>query len=474
MTALAVRARLVDGVVLSRTSGGPILLVREDPLTVVEISPRGVRLLERLGDEPMTVAPADVRFLRRLADLGLVRLRPVPSEWPTVSVVVPVHGRPAQLAACLASLRALDYPRDRLEIVAVDDGSPAPAVVPAGVRLVRLARSRGPAAARNAGARRSTGEVLAFLDSDCTAEPGWLSSWVGDLAARGVAAAGGRLLAAPDRTWLGRYEAVRSPLDLGPRWALARPRRPVPYLVSASMVVRRPVFAALGGFDETLRWGEDVDLSWRLDAAGHRLVYQPEARARHEHRTGLRDFVRTRADYAGSEAALLARHPRAGRWLGLGPGLAAALSGGLGALLGRPRLAAAGALVLALETTAAAGRLRAVGLPPGRALAALARGQHAAAYHVARQLTRYYLAPAALLALAVGPRRRSRLLAGLAAAAALPAAAEWHRLGRPLPLPLFIAASLLDDLAYHRGLLAGCLREGSLRPLRLELRGPGR
>src|SRR5439155_20394909 len=118
------------------------------------------------------------RFLRRLADLGLLQMRPAATAWPSVSIVGPVRDRPAQLAACLASLDALRHPGRRPEVIVVDDGSAPAAAVPAGVRLVRLPRSLGPAAARNAGAAVSGSALLAFLDSDCTAEPGWLEALV--------------------------------------------------------------------------------------------------------------------------------------------------------------------------------------------------------------------------------------------------------------------------------------------------------
>src|SRR5205085_2079945 len=102
----------------------------------------------------------------------------------------------------------------------------------AGVRAPLPAPPGGPgagraAAARNAGAGASRAELLAFLDSDCTAEPGWLEALVAELGDPAVAAVGGRVLAAREERWLERYEAVRSPLDLGARRAAAQPRQPV-------------------------------------------------------------------------------------------------------------------------------------------------------------------------------------------------------------------------------------------------------
>jgi mycofactocin glycosyltransferase len=474
--ALTWRCRLAAGARLRRVRGR-VFVVGESPLTVVQVKPAALRLLGRLGHDAEVALPAprpaELRLLRHLADIGLVSLRAVDDVQPAVTIVIPVRDRPRELAECLASLDALRYPRDLLDVVVVDDGSAGPPAVPEGVRLLRLPSSIGPAGARNAGARVARGDVLAFLDSDCVAEPGWLEGLLPELADPEVAAAGGRIRAAFERSWLERYEAVRSPLDLGGARAAAGPGRPVPYLVTANLAVRRADFEAAGGFDERLRWGEDVDLCWRLHGAGRRLVYQPAGEVRHRHRGGVRAFAATRAAYARSEAALLARHPEGERWLAFSAGSAALVLGGLGALLGRPRLFVAGALALAVETAATAGRLAPLGVPRRRAATALLRGQATGLYWVARQLTRYYGLPLFVATLSRRPARR-RLILALGGIWAAPAIADWRRLRPRQSMPAFLAAHLLDDTAYQYGLLHGCWRAGTLLPLRVRLRLTGR
>jgi mycofactocin system glycosyltransferase len=469
------RCRLVGGVHLRRV-GDRVFVVGERPLTVVEVRPAALRLLNglRAGAEVTLQAPSprELRLLRHLADLRLVTLRAVAEAAPTVTVVIPVRDRPAELASCLASLTAVRYPRRLLDLLVVDDGSDRPPVLPDGVRLLRLRSSLGPAGARNAGARETNSDLLAFLDSDCLAEPGWLEGLLPELADPEVAAVGGRILAASQRSWLERYEAVRSPLDLGGAWAAAGPGRPVPYLVTANLIVRRADFEAAGGFDERLRFGEDVELCWRLHRAGRRLVYQPAGRVRHRHRGGVRAFVETRASYARSEAALLARHPEGERWLAFSAGWAAAVLGGVGALLGRPRLLAAGLLSLAVETAVGAGRLAPLGVPRRRLVPALLRGHAAGLYWAARQLARYYGLPLAVASLSYKPAR-GRLALALAGMWAAPVIADWRRLRPRQSVPAFLAAQLLDDTAYQYGLLQSCWRGRTLRPLRMQLRLTG-
>jgi mycofactocin glycosyltransferase len=187
----------------------------------------------------------------------------------------------------------------------------------------------------------------------------------------------------------------------------------------------------------------------------------------------VRDFAATRAAYARSEAALLARHPEGQRWLAFSAGGAALALGALGALLGRPRLLAAGALALCMETAAGAGRLAPLGVPRRRAVPALLRGHAAGLYWAARQITRYYGLPLAVAALSWRPTR-ARLGLALAGIWAAPAIADWRRLRPRQSMPAFLAAQLLDDTAYQYGLLHSCWRGRTLLPLRARLRLTGR
>ena len=195
----------------------------------------------------------------------------------------------------------------------VDDGSADPAAIRAAADAVRrprccaTTRSRGPAAARNSGLAAATTPLVAFLDSDVVPEPGWLDPLLAAFADPAVGLAAPRIVALPPVTgWLGRYEAVRSSLDLGPDPALVVPRSRVAYVPSAALVVRRA--AAGAGFDERLQVAEDVDLVLRLHAAGWRLRYVPAARVAHDHRTGFAAWWLRKAYYGTGAAPLAVRH----------------------------------------------------------------------------------------------------------------------------------------------------------------------
>ncbi len=102
-----------------------------------------------------------------------------------------------------------------------------------------------------------------------------------------------------------------SPLDLGIEPARIRAGTRVSYVPGAALVVRAAAFDAVGGFDPTLRFGEDVDFVWRLDEAGWRCRYEPAATVWHEPRRTVRARLRQHAAYGTSAGALALRHPRA-------------------------------------------------------------------------------------------------------------------------------------------------------------------
>jgi mycofactocin system glycosyltransferase len=160
----------------------------------------------------------------------------------------------------------------------------------------------------------ATTALVAFLDSDVVPEPGWLDPLLGAFADPAVGLAAPRIVAlAPVRGWLGRYEALRSSLDLGPDPALVVPRSRVAYVPSAALVVRRD--AAGAGFDDRMRVAEDVDLVLRLHGAGWRLRYEPAARVAHDHRTRPVQWWLRKAYYGTGAAPLALRHGgRFRRW----------------------------------------------------------------------------------------------------------------------------------------------------------------
>lgn len=433
------------------------VVVAGSPLRLFRLGPAGVRVVEAIergepcpsGHEPLT---------DRLVDAGAVHPLPGPARAygaGEVTAVIPVHDEDrAVLAALVGRLGALG------EVVVVDDASTEPVGELAGARVVRLHRNRGPAAARNAALGAVRTAVALFLDADTEPPDGdWLGPLLAHLDDERVGLVAPRVLSVGAPGVLGAFDAARSPLDLGPHPARIRPGTRVSYVPAAALLVRLEALASIGGFDEALRYGEDVDLVWRLVEAGWACRYEPAVSVGHRPRRNLAAFARQRYSYGTSAAPLARRHPGA-----LAP---ARVSGWSAAVWG---FAATGHPLVAVTTAAAttaalARRLRNVPRPWRLALRFAGLGHVFAGRTLAAAVTRAWWPIAAVVA--VRGSRRARLV--VTAAALVPALVDWRE-RRPGVDPLrYTALALLDDAAYGWGLWRGCLTEGEIGPLLPEL-----
>jgi len=220
---------------------------------------------------------------------------------PFFSIVVPTYDRPKALTACLESLARLDYPRDRFEVIVVDDGSRSTleSVVDTvrdrlDVTLVRQP-NRGPAAARNTGAARARGQHLAFTDDDCTPAADWLRN----LAARFTdtpcpVLIGGRTVnRLPDNPY-----STASQLLIDYLYAYFQSRRGR-FFTSNNLAVPAEAFSRLGGFDETIpiAAAEDREFGCRWSHRGYPMLHAPEALVHHAHVLDFRRFWRQHFNY---------------------------------------------------------------------------------------------------------------------------------------------------------------------------------
>lgn len=475
-------------------STGDVLL-GGSPTRMFRLSAAGARLIDRLtGDPAATDRPpapprlgsAEAGLVDRLVDAGvLYPVAPVatPVDIDTgdrVTVVVPVRDDPDGVARLLDSLRVVD---GVAEVVVVDDGSSEPArldaVIDAAVarvdraadavptRLLRHQVSRGPGAARNTGAASATTDLVAFVDADCVVTPGWLTPLRWQLRAGDVAIVAPRVVAAPSRepgtgaAPIRRYERVRSPLDMGDVPGPVGPGRRLGYLPSAAMLVRADDVARLGGFDESLRVGEDVDLVWRATEAGLRVRFEPAAVVRHDARGDLVSWVRQRVSYGSSAAGLDARHPGAAAPARLSSESAAVWAS---CAAGAPLV---GAAVVAWTIVRLRRKLPAV--PITEVVRLVVQGHLSAGRQLARCSVRAWW-PITVVA-AVRSRRARWIAAAGLAVSVLDAWTDAQRtdLSHDAVAPSDAAAlgvlAVVDDLAYGAGLWRGCRRARSPRAL---------
>ena len=323
------------------------------PARVMRLTPAGTAALADLQAGPVRSAAAG-QLARRLTDAGLahpVFADPVfadpmfadavladagpadagasacsrehcddQDDTATVTVIIPVRDRPAMLERCLTAAG------NRYPVIVIDDGSADPDAIAAiaarhGAELRRRAANGGPAAARNTGLTGIGTDLIAFLDSDCVPPSGWVGRLalhfadplVGAVAPRIVPISSLASREAAGRAAAARYVAACGSLDLGPRPARVLPNSRVAYVPTAALVVRRSALDSLAAgrppFDPVLRYGEDVDLIWRLHEAGWRIRYEPSVQVAHDEPVSWAGLLERRFRYGTSAAPLARRHP---------------------------------------------------------------------------------------------------------------------------------------------------------------------
>lgn len=201
---------------------------------------------------------------------------------PELSVVVATHNRADRLEALLESLKGQSLPRERFEVVAIDDcSSDATAELlereAAAGELVLSVRRRelreGPAAARNDGWRAARAPVVAFTDDDCLADAGWLDALLRAAAEHPGAVVQGRTDPNPaELHLLGPFSRTLSVHEAGP------------YFQTCNILYPRDLLERLGGFDASTYsgpGGEDTDLAWRAIEEGAQVAFAPQARVFH-------------------------------------------------------------------------------------------------------------------------------------------------------------------------------------------------
>lgn len=229
----------------------------------------------------------------------------------TVTVVVPTRDRPASLRRCLAALARQDA--RELDVVVVDDGSRDRGAVEEalgslpGARLLRTP-GRGPAVARNLGARAAEGEVVCFTDDDCEPEPGW-ARLLAEAVAAGDIAAGRTVPPADAGPAVIASQTITNALMLA---SLDRATGRLGFAPTCNLAASREATRALP-FDESYPTaaGEDRDWFARALESGVAPAYVPGAVVTHRQRLDPSAFLRQQLRY-GRGAARFRAERRAG------------------------------------------------------------------------------------------------------------------------------------------------------------------
>ncbi|MDL9936849.1 glycosyltransferase [Gordonia sp. ABSL1-1] len=247
-----------------------------------------------------------------------------------VSVVIAYYAGLPDLDVQLAALARQDYRGEFEVIVSDNEGSLGlrrhldehPLVGALGLRWVDSSDIPGTSHARNVGTRSAVHDFIVYCDQDDAVHPGWLRAMV-------TAAATADLIGGP----LER-ETLNDPVVASWR-ALPDPTGPVllgrhlPMTFGCNLGIRREVFDAVGGWDESYpNAGGDVEFCWRVQTSGYSFGFAPDAMVAYRYRTGIRETFAQVVDYGQEEARVAKQYGAPGRqwwWFVLHAGVVAGL-----------------------------------------------------------------------------------------------------------------------------------------------------
>ncbi len=256
-----------------------------------------------LVDQERRPKPSFVEVARQYKSV----LPPILRRYPRVSVVVCAYNAERTIDQCLASLAELNYPD--YEVIVVNDGSRDRTLEIAesyGFCRIISQPNKGLSAARNVGAEAASGEIVAYTDSDCVADPDWLSYLVANMEASNLAACGGPNFPPPEDTLVPAVVAVAPG---GPTHVLISDEV-AEHIAGCNMAFDREVLLRLGGFDPIYRAaGDDVDICWRFQDAGYVIGFSPAAVVWHFRRNTVSAYCNQQRGYGKAEALVYAKHP---------------------------------------------------------------------------------------------------------------------------------------------------------------------
>lgn len=230
------------------------------------------------------------------------------------SIIIPTYNRPQQLAQCLKAIASLEYPKEKFEVIVVDDGSTislekviGPFNQQINLTLFKQANA-GPATARNTGASLAKGEYLVFTDDDCAPASDWLNFFAARIASAPEAMIGGKTINGLENNIYSTASQLL--IDCLYSYHSSSPKRAKSNFFTANnLVVPAQIFRSLGGFDTgfTLAAGEDREFGDRWLHYNYGMIYAPEAKVYHYHQLTLTSFWRQHFNYGRGAFYFLTR-----------------------------------------------------------------------------------------------------------------------------------------------------------------------
>lgn len=230
--------------------------------------------------------------------------KPNEKSLPSVSVIVPAFNNEKTIGETVKSLKNMDYPKDRLEIIVVDDASTdktAEVALSHGATVVRREERGGCAAAKNTGVNHAKNEIIAFIDSNVRAAKNWLKELVKPFEDLAVGAVGGFIEVKFQRTnMLEKYESYDS--------HFRKRKEDTKSVPGSNSAYRREVFEVVGKLDPYL--GEDPDFCYRVLSCGYKMVFAEKAMVYHPYPNDFWTYFKKQVYYGWQRTLIFLLRPQ--------------------------------------------------------------------------------------------------------------------------------------------------------------------
>ncbi|MCK4736316.1 MAG: glycosyltransferase [Methanophagales archaeon] len=227
-----------------------------------------------------------------------------------VSIIVPVYNSAHTIEECIKSLLNLEYPKDKYEIIIVDNNSTDTTVEIVKKYPVKVLHEgkQSSYAARNLGIKNAKGEIVAFTDADCIVDEEWLKQLVKNFRDETTAGVGGEILAYHPKSIVERYSDKSGILSQKGCFEMEFVGLKLPFIATANAAYKKEILNEIGFFDDSFTSGGDVDLAWRITLKGYRIVYEPKAIVYHLHRRTLYGLFKQFFRYGEGHPKLFKKH----------------------------------------------------------------------------------------------------------------------------------------------------------------------
>ncbi len=245
---------------------------------------------------------------------------------PFVSIVIPVRNEEANLPRCLESIKKINYPKSRVEVIIVDGYS--------NDKTVEIAKSSGTRVFYNRqkirstgcqiGVNRAKGTIIAFTDADCVVPKNWLRDLLKHFGNDNVASVGGPNITPKDDTPFAKAsgEAIWLLTRAGSRYGLIGGKVIETYHnPGCNVIYRKAIISQVGGLNPHLLTCEDEELDFRIREAGYKILFTPKVVVDHYRRPTYKRIYIQAYRFAIGRMQAIRMHPKMARWFHFVPSL---------------------------------------------------------------------------------------------------------------------------------------------------------